>query len=151
MRKTVLEFFTYNDWANEQIIGKLLSVENPPQRCISLISHIISAQDVWYERLTGSPDYQITLWDDYTLNECKILSQQSSEVWLKLIRNVKNVDFSRLVEYKTETGHRFEAAFTEVALHVANHSNYHRGQINSLLSSNGFEPAKIDFIYFTAL
>jgi uncharacterized damage-inducible protein DinB len=39
-----------------------------------------------------------------------------------------------------------KATFAEIVLHVAMHSQYHRGQINSRLRQVGGEPAVVDYI-----
>lgn len=151
MKKRFIEQFTYNNWANEQVINALKSYPEFPPKCVDLMSHIIAAQDVWYDRIKGSSGWNIDVWEKYTIQELALLSQQSTDGWLKLIRNTKKNDFDKLISYKNSKGTEFETAMQEIIDHVLLHSAYHRGQINLLLRENGLEPVATDLIFFTRL
>ena len=147
IRNYFIELFQYNDWANEQIYNALNAAGKYPDRCILLLSHIIASQDVWYERIAGNHDWNIQIWDVYNLQECSLLSKQSTQQWLKLIRNTKEKDFNRLVKYKNSKGKKFETPVRDIMAHLVNHSTYHRGQINQLLTQNGVKIPSMDFIF----
>jgi len=151
MKKLFIELFSYNDWANEVIINFLSSVNNPPQKTIDIMSHIISAQELWLERIIGKHDYSIDLWEMLTLQECSLMARQSTDDWLKLIRKTKEKDFDRFIKYKNPDGKQRENILSEIIIHVVNHATYHRSQINMIMKQNNFEPVKIDFIYYTRL
>jgi uncharacterized damage-inducible protein DinB len=57
---------------------------------------------------------------------------------------------NRLIEYKTIKGETFATRAGEIALHVVNHSTFHRGQMITILRELGQEnlPAT-DFIFYT--
>ncbi|MBN1302100.1 MAG: hypothetical protein JW995_12875 [Melioribacteraceae bacterium] len=151
MKSYFLELFQYNDWANEQLISVMEKYEQFPERCLQLFSHIISVQDVWFERINENHDWNIDIWDLYSIQECKVLSGQSSVNWLKFIRNTKEKDFDKLIKYKSTKGNNYESPVFEICAHVINHSTYHRGQVNQLLAQNGIEVPGTDFIFYTRI
>jgi uncharacterized damage-inducible protein DinB len=151
MRKFFIEYFQYNDWANDRVIESLKAIEHPPERCVSLISHIISSQDVWLERISGSYDWNIEIWESFNLFECSVLSFQSSEGWMNFIRKSREKDFDNLINYKNTKGNQYETPVKEIIAHVLNHSSYHRGQINQILIDNNVPAVPIDYIYYTRL
>lgn len=151
MKSYFLSMFQYNDWANEQTLNSFKFLEPLPEKCLLLLSHIIAAQDVWCERISGTHDWNIQLWDVYNLQECAVLSSQSTQQWLKLIRKLKEKDFERFVKYKNLKGNSFESPVRDILAHVINHSTYHRAQINQLLRQNNIQPPKTDFIFYTRI
>jgi uncharacterized damage-inducible protein DinB len=151
MKRFFIEYFQYNDWANEQIINALKSTQSLPPKCLQLISHIISSQDVWLERIAGNHDWNIELWDSYSLIECSLLSEQSSQKWMNLIRKSREKDFDNIVSYKNTKGNSYETLMREIVAHVLNHSSYHRGQINQLLVDNRLNPAPVDYIFYSRI
>lgn len=151
MKTYFIELFQYNDWANERLIEYLRTIEQPPERCLKLISHIVSAQDIWLERIAGTHDWNIQVWDLYSLQECAVLSTQSSLNWLKLIRKLRDKDYDKLITYKTANGNSYETPIRQIVTHVSQHASYHRGQINQLLRQNNIPPVEIDYIYYTKL
>ena len=151
MKNYFFQMFQYNDWANEQIFNSLKFVEAIPGKSLLLLSHIIAAQDVWYERITGIHNWNIQLWEVYSLQECVVLSSQSTKNWLSLVRKFKEKDFDKLIEYKNMKGNDCENTVSDILAHVINHATYHRAQINTVLKENGIEPVLIDYIYFTRL
>jgi uncharacterized damage-inducible protein DinB len=151
MKRFFIEYFQFNDWANDRVIESLKAIQNPPPKCVSIISHIISAQDVWLERISGNHNWNIEVWEPYSIYECSVLSLQSSEGWIKFIRKSREKDFDNLICYKNTKGNEYETPVREIMAHVLNHSSYHRGQINQVLKENNFSPVSIDYIFYTRI
>lgn len=63
--------------------------------------------------------------------------------WTRLIATT---DLSREFAYTNPKGEQFRNRVGDVALHVAFHGVYHRGQIAALVRQHGGEPAYTDFI-----
>ncbi len=151
MKNYFISMFQYNDWANEQILNSFKFLEPIPEKCLLLFSHIIAAQDVWCERLAGSHDWNIQIWDVYSYQECTLLSSQSTQEWLKLVRKLKQKDFDKLIKYKNSKGNSSETPVRDILAHVINHSTYHRAQISQLLKQNNVEPPITDFIFYSRI
>ena len=61
---------------------------------------------------------------------------------------LRDEHLTRLVAYMTSQGRSFETAIGDILLHVALHSQYHRGKVNLLLRQSSAAPAPVDFIGF---
>ncbi len=147
MKQNLSSQFEYNFWANLQIASALKGIIYPP-KCLSLLSHIISAQDIWFERIKKTNSYQIEVWDEYTLPECEILIEQSNNKWKNYLTRISEEKLNSTILYRNKNGIEFTNSLKDIITHVLNHSNYHRGQINLLLSNAELKPATTDYIYY---
>lgn len=145
MKKSFVHGFEYNDWANKNIIKFLSESGDAPERCLDLVSHIIAVQDYWYDRQVNKSIYLIDLWEKYSLLELGHLNQSSTNMWLGYIEKCKEKEFKELCGYYNKEGVALDISAGDIINHILNHSAYHRGQINLLLKTNGFEPVNIDF------
>ena len=145
MKKSFIHSFEYNNWANKKIIENLNKIKDYPERCVELISHIISVQDYWYDRQVNKSIYLIDLWEKYSLLELNHLNQASTQMWMDYINKTKEKDFKELCGYFNEEGVALDISVGDIINHILNHSAYHRGQINLLLKTNNFDPVNIDF------
>ena len=73
-------------------------------------------------------------------------AKQLSDVLGEWTRLIATDDLSREFAYTNTKGQEFENRLSDVALHVAFHGVYHRGQIAVLVRQQGGEPAYTDFI-----
>jgi len=71
MKKYFNELFEYEFWANDEIIKFILTLHNPPEKLLSVMSHIINAQILWLCRLQGKiTDVKVwQLYDKYGLDK----------------------------------------------------------------------------------
>lgn len=147
IKEHFLQMLEYDLWANKEIVSILKSTEYP-EKCLVLLSHIISAQEIWFERIKKTNSYQILPWDEYTLPECEILVTQCNMKWTDLIKQLKPEDLDKIIQYRNTKGIEFTDSLKDIITHALNHSNYHRAQINQLLSVNNLKPAVIDYIFY---
>lgn len=148
MKKYFLNLFEYNNWANSHLINKLFFIHDGKDETFKLMSHIISAQDTWLERLKETQNYSIDIWEIYTNKEIQILSEKSSNEWKKFINKLNEQSILNICKYHNSSGKEFSNSYQEIFTHVINHSTYHRAQINSKLKLKNIEPAKIDYIFY---
>jgi len=150
MKKYFLDLFEYNNWANDKIILKLqtVSCEFKEADPLKILSHIISAQDTWFERVKGQTSYNIYLWEEYSVQEIEILSLTSYKEWKRFISKMEEKKFDEICSYKNSKGVEHLRSYQDIFQHVINHSTYHRGQINQILRINKIEPVVTDFIYY---
>lgn len=71
---------------------------------IKLMSHIISAQDTWLERIKGKQNYSIDIWEIFTIQELQILSDNSSKSWIKFIKKLMLPIWKKFVFTKIQKG-----------------------------------------------
>jgi uncharacterized damage-inducible protein DinB len=61
---------------------------------------------------------------------------------------LRDEDVERPVSYTNTKGQPFETPIGDILLHVALHSQYHRGKVNLLLRQSNAAPSPVDFISF---
>lgn len=149
MKKYFLDLFEYNNWANDKILLTLQKYDGKINnaRPIILFGHIISFQETWLERVLGRSSYNIYLWDEYSIPELFILSENNHKDWIKFLNKLNNEKFEKKISInKLESQNPIRVM--DVLNNVLFHSNYHRGQINQILKSQGVTPPTIDFINY---
>lgn len=146
MQNHFINLFQYNGWANEQIFSALAVVENPPEKILELLSHIILSQETWLGRVRSS--YDNVFWKPLSIEELKQRSIKSTNNWLALLNNPAENDLEKEYQYRNTKGVEAISSLKDIITHLINHSTYHRAQINLLLRQNSFEPAQTDYIFY---
>jgi uncharacterized damage-inducible protein DinB len=142
MTEMLLRFFEFDSWANQESLRSLEAMANPPERAVALMAHIAATQRLWLERALSRPQ-SVAVWPQWSLAEtAKELPAVLGE-WRRLITAG---DLSREFAYANTKGQQFRNRLSDVALHVAFHGVYHRGQIAALVRQHGGQPAYTDFI-----
>jgi len=142
MPEMLLRFFEFDGWANQQALRSLETMTSPPERAVSLIAHIAATQRVWLERARSLPQ-SVAVWPQWSLRETAKNLPDTLGEWTRLITTD---DLSREFDYTNTKGQRFRNRLSDVALHVAFHGVYHRGQIAALVRQQGGTPVDTDFI-----
>ena len=93
-------------------------------------------------RARGLPQ-SVAVWPQWSLSET---AQGLSGVLGEWTRLIATDDLSREFAYTNTKGQQFSNRLSDVALHVAFHGVYHRGQIAVLVRQNGGTPVDTDFI-----
>lgn len=142
MTEMLLRFFEFDRWANHETMHSLEQMTNPPDRAVALIAHIAATQRLWFERVLSVPQ-SVAVWPQWSLPET---AKQLPAVLGDWTRLIATTDLSREFVYTNTKGEQFRNRVGDVALHVAFHGVYHRGQIAALVRQHGGEPAYTDFI-----
>ncbi|SRR6266436_4029420 len=147
---TVLEhirnLFSYDQWANREVLGSLQALDVPPARSINLLAHIASAERLWLERLLVQKQ-TLPVWPQFTLEQCKLEVDQLPGLWKSYLTSLGEEGLSGSIAYRNTKGESFTNQKQDVLLHVVMHSAYHRGQIAADMRAAGFAPAYTDFIH----
>ena len=138
----LLRVFEFDRWANQESLRSLETIKVPPQRAVALLAHITATQRVWLERALSLPQ-SVAVWPQWSLSETAKEFPGVLDEWTRLIATD---DLSREFAYTNTKGQEFWNRLSDVALHVAFHGVYHRGQIAALVRQQGGEPAYTDFI-----
>ena len=64
-----LREYRYSTWANREILTALGRLEVPPPRARVWMAHIIAAETLWIDRITGAAT-GIPVWPEWTPEEC---------------------------------------------------------------------------------
>lgn len=142
-----IHLFKYNDWATRQSAESIASLKKKNKKTEELLSHIISAQKIWLNRILGK-DIKIDPWQMLTQKELVPQSTPVTAEWINFLEGLHENDFERRIEYVNMKGEKFVNTIKDIITHVINHSTYHRAQIASLVRQAGGEPAKTDYIFY---
>ncbi len=138
--------FSYNSWANAEVIKAVESVGASDPRSLQLMSHIAAAERLWLERLKQQAQ-SLPVWPDFDLNRCREEGSQVSALWREYLELITAGDLLQTISYKNSKGESWTNTIVDVATHVVMHSAYHRGQIASHMRESGQTPAYTDFIH----
>jgi uncharacterized damage-inducible protein DinB len=146
MLEHIGSLFSYDDWANREILHSLQDLDAPPERSIKLLAHILSAERLWLERLRAEKQ-TLPVWPLFTLQDCQSEIDQLPGRWTSYLTSLGEAGLSTLCAYKNTKGETFSSRKQDILLHVVMHSAYHRGQIAADLRAAGFTPPYTDFIH----
>lgn len=138
--------FSYDAWANLEVLGAIQAAGGEDARSLILMSHILAAQRVWLERLKHQPQ-SVPVWPTFDLNRCQQEAVDLSKLWHDHLDLLTAGDVSQSVTYKNSRGEEWTSTIADVLTHVVMHSAYHRGQIASHMREAGQTPAYTDFIH----
>lgn len=91
MKEHLLHFLTYNDWANKTLLNTIMQLPGK-EEAVSMFSHMIHAQDKWYNRLTLlHPDDKFQ-WQSAAFEADKLSDEWERSIgqWLSFLDTVNN-------------------------------------------------------------
>ncbi len=138
--------FSYDEWANREVLASFKAAGTPPTRSLSLLAHILGTEYVWYSRLQRETS-PIAVWPQLTVANCEQHVVALKSIWDDYLGELTADGLQSAVAYKNTKGESFTSAVADVLLHVVMHSAYHRGQIATDMRAHGHTPAYTDFIH----
>lgn len=138
--------FSYDNWANREVLSSLQALQVPPPRSVKWLAHILSAEKLWYQRLQLQKQ-TYPVWPDFSLEHCKLEADELPKLWKAYLQSQNEDGLTRSLSYKNTKGESFDSPKQDILSHVIMHSAYHRGQIAADVRSAGFVPASTDFIH----
>lgn len=147
MKEYFINLFEYENWANKEVSGSFLTLTDPPEKAISLMSHIINAQIVWLSRLKNIVS-EVKVWQLYSRSEITGVLEKSSSDLSEFINNIFQSDIESVIEYANTKGEKFRSGVKDILTHLSIHSAYHRGQIISVIKPFVESAPYIDYIHY---
>jgi len=138
--------FAYDEWANREVLNAIRTGGGTDERSLQLMSHILSAEQVWLDRLKQQPQ-SVPVWPKPDLSQCEAQAAELGSKWLEFLDLITAGDVSQSISYKNSRGEAWTSTIVDVLTHVVMHSAYHRGQIASHMRASGQTPAYTDFIH----
>jgi uncharacterized damage-inducible protein DinB len=138
--------FTYDEWANREVLAALSSSAHCAARARQLLAHILSAERLWLERIQRQPQ-SLPVWPDSSLDQCEAQIAELATLWQECFRQLSVVRLSDTVAYQNSKGEPWTSTVEDILTHVLLHSAYHRGQIAAQVRAGGDQPASTDFIH----
>ena len=148
MKEYFTDLFSYEVWANNVIFGCLISLEDPPEKALSIMSHIINAGDVWLCRLLGKDYDKGSVWKTLAKHEIPDALGNSSKGLIEYVKDLEEAEFSKNISYKNTKGENFTSSVHEILTHLTHHSAYHRGQVVLLIKPFVSELPYTDYIHY---
>jgi uncharacterized damage-inducible protein DinB len=146
MMQLLRKLFAYDEWANVEVMRSLRDTPQPPERCLKLMAHILSAERLWLERVRGQKP-SLAVWPNFGLEEMEVQRADIASLWKRYLAAMDQAELARVVLYTNSKGEPWNSRVQDILSHVAMHSAYHRGQIASELRASGHQPAYTDFIH----
>lgn len=140
--------FTYDSWANREVLTALSASPGSSGRPLQLLAHILSAERLWLERLRQQPQ-SLPVWPNFSLDQCEAQIAEIARLWSEYLGQLSAAQLPENVGYKNSKGEPWASTVEDVLTHVLLHSAYHRGQIASEMRARGQQPAYTDFIHAT--
>ncbi|KIC61510.1 DinB family protein [Chryseobacterium taiwanense] len=144
MKEKLIDLFEYTYHFNREMIKVIAgNLEKIDEKTISLINHILNAQQVWNSRILNEKSFEV--WQIHPFDDLDEINQQNFE---KSIEIIEESDLDKEIAYQNSRGTKFENTIFEMLFQAINHSTYHRGQINSQLKQKGIDPILTDYIFY---
>ncbi len=152
MKKYILNFFSYNDWANRKLLDAIQQLPEK-EESVKLFSHLITTQDKWMNRITKKAEDKTLHWFDLAFPVENLAAEWTRSVneWIGFIESLREEELENDVVFtRANDGKKIGVKIIDLALQLNYHSIHHRAQINKLISGQGMKPPATDYIY-TAL
>jgi uncharacterized damage-inducible protein DinB len=154
----VRRLYEYTTWANAravEAVGRLTAEEFTRESGGSFASvrdtlvHLMWAEWVWLRRWLGeSPRVTFDPTEFPDLASVRTRWAEVERERAEFIEGLTDESLRRTLTYTNARGERWSYTLSDMLLHVANHSTYHRGTLTTLLRQLGREPASTDFLYY---
>jgi uncharacterized damage-inducible protein DinB len=150
--------YAYTDWANDRILAAIaeLSEEQFTREIVSsfpsirdTLSHIAFAEWLWLQRWMGESPVESPEWTKTP--SFHVLSDQIHRIAADRRAYLTKLADDRIdstVHYRSTRGDPFAMVLSELFIHCANHSTYHRGQLVTMLRQVGATPPNTDYTQF---
>jgi uncharacterized damage-inducible protein DinB len=150
--------YEFDAWANARTLNACAAL-TPEQLTRNLgnsfgsvrdtLGHILGAQIVWIERLTGSTPVGLPSPDSFPdLASVRAKWAETEPRLHAYVNSLTQADIDRVLEYRNLKGVTFHDQIGQILQHLANHGSYHRGQVTTLLRQLGAKPVNTDMIGF---
>jgi uncharacterized damage-inducible protein DinB len=119
---------------------------------LQLFAHLLTAEQVWYDRCHGLPNRFTSPWFEYTIEECVQLVPEGHDLWLSYLNELSDADFDKIMSYQNFRGDHLQDTLADILTHVINHGTHTRAQIGQQLKLAGAESLPItDYSYYLRL
>jgi uncharacterized damage-inducible protein DinB len=137
--------FTYDAWANREVLVHLKTSSRPVARPLQLLAHILSAEQLWLERM-GRRSQSQPVWPEFAVDQCEAQIAECAQQWQVLFAQLDPARLYENIAYKNSKAEPWSSTVQDILTHVLLHSAYHRGQIASHVRAGGEQTAPTDFI-----
>ena len=138
--------FSYDDWANREVLSGLQRVEIAPPKSVKLLAHIVASERLWLARMKYEHQ-PLPVWPDFTVRESAAEIAAMPRRWREFLDHLPPAGLTAGISYKNSKGQPWTSSIQDILIHVVMHSAYHRGQIATDMRDSGHDPAYTDYIH----
>ncbi len=129
MKKLLIKQIKFEQWANLEIVKAMKSAIGLDDRALLLLSHILSAQKIWLNRIKGESSI-VQMFQERNLAECETLIHENTNTWLHYLEDIDETELNRIFEFIFPIdGSKKRISVADSITHFLHHASYHRGQI----------------------
>ena len=148
MKAHFIKLFNYNRFANDLILKAIID-RQVPQKALQLFAHLLTAEQVWFDRCHNLPPKYANAWFDYTIEECVQLVPECHDQWIIYLNQLTDADLNKIIKYQNFRGDNWEDSLADILTHVINHGTHTRAQVGQQLKFAGAESLPItDYTYY---
>jgi uncharacterized damage-inducible protein DinB len=147
MQQYFKTLFDYDKWATDALMEKFEHQFPQNERIYELLSHMLSAKRVWFERCAGLPQ-SVAIWAKRLPEEIKADAETYHLDWMAFIDSLQPDEFGKDIHYANSRGEEYDNKLSDIMAHVINHGTHHRGQLIIMMKDEGFVLPGIDYITF---
>lgn len=147
MKEYFLNLFEYENWANQEIIQVITAIEEPSEKIISIMSHIINAQILWLSRIENEIS-EVEVWQQYNKIGLSKIQRDTKLNLENYLQGTYEDDYEKIINYTNTKGESFESSIKDIFTHLTHHSAYHRGQVIILLKVQISNLPYTDYIHY---
>lgn len=129
--------FTYDDWANREVLANLRAAPAASPQSLKLVAHILAAERLWLR----------LVWPQFTIEQCDDQRAELASLWKNYLAAGSEAELEKFVSYRNSKGEAWSSRKEDILMHVIMHSDYHRGQVATAIRAAGSTPAYTDFIH----
>ena len=144
MKKQFIDLLEYNSHFNQLLIKIYLENKDSfNEKMISLLNHILNAQQVWNSRIIFEDSFGV-----WQINPDEKLLENNQSNFENSFKILSERNLDEIIVYRNSKGDEFQNSIREIFFHFINHSTYHRGQIAMLMKQAGLEPINTDYNFY---
>lgn len=157
MKELLVQYATYNAWANAQLLTAISALPEEKQRqqiissfdsLFNTVLHLLDSNTIWWQRLKLQE--RIVRPSDHFTGDFRELSQalmQQDRLWLDWVTQAQEHMLQHVFQYQNSRRESFKQPVFQALHHIFNHGTYHRGQLVTMLRQVGVEKLpNTDFI-----
>ncbi|AHM61485.1 DinB family protein [Flammeovirgaceae bacterium 311] len=148
MKAHFLKLLNYNTWANRRFLSSLQENTVVNNKVFLLLSHLLTAEEVWLCRVKGLAAPVQRLWEIYPNATLPLMLEENSREWIGYLNNCSDSDLEREIVYQNTKGETFSTRLDDIIMHMINHGSHHRGQIASMLQQEKVQVPASDYIVY---
>jgi len=148
MKNYLIHLLNYELWANQRVVSALEKINTPPARALAVMGHILSAQHIWFGRVTHESVF-VSIWEDIPVSWMIETAERQHRQIVGYVSGMAELDLVKPVDYVNSQGEPFKSTLIDILTHMSHHAAYHRGQVVQLIRPLVTEPPVTDFIVWT--